>query len=691
VRQQGRPIWALVRKLRVSGNDLRSLGGEALVDILAIGVWNRAGDLRRIDLTPGVNIITGESQTGKSTLIDIIAYCLGHDKPEIPAGPIASTVSYFGLLVKVGETTTFLGRPALEQGQESTARAQLEIGINDFPAADALAPNTNSEAVEDWVGRAIGIEENRFDPPEAASRPPLVASLSHALIHCFQRQDEIASKRLLFHRQGEEFLPQAIKDTLPYFLGVTGPSQLRRAAQLRELRRGLSSLEKDRSEIEAALQGGLQEAVGLLSQAAEAGLVDLDDPPEQLPQALALLATVRDSPVPPAPAQAPGQEFDRLQGERHDLTEQLRQAREQQTLVSAMSKGGDAAAAEGVEQVVRLQQINLISIVEDPTQCPICEQPLESPPPAVTALRTSLEELEGQIASVERDRPGLVTIEGDIANRLGEIRNGLEANRAALEGIVANAEAVDDHQARLDLGAWVRGRIDHFLEKTGDASDARLGELGAQEDLLKTQISDLEVELDPARVRADATSVLIAIGEPMTEIAKQLELEHAESKVRVDLSRLTVVADTHEGSIYMNSRFGSGKNWVGYHLATALSLQQHFVERSRPVPRFLVLDQPSQAFFPTDRPNEEIDDGERRAAFGQIEVIREMVERLDNRLQVIVIEHADFDVDWYQAAVRERWRDGEALIPQTWIDALSQDEADEEPDDEQPEVSEQGG
>jgi Protein of unknown function (DUF3732)/AAA domain len=653
------------------------------MDILTIALWNREGEVRRIDLTPGVNIITGESQTGKSTLIDIISYCLGHDKPEIPAGPIATTVAYFGLLVRIGETTAFLGRPALEQGRESTSSAQLEIGVEDLPAADALAPNTNSEAIEDWVGRMVGIEENRFDPPAAATRPPLVANLSHALIHCFQRQDEIASKRLLFHRQGEQFLPQAIRDTMPYFLGVTGPAQLRRAAQLRELRRRLGTLERDRAEVESSLEDGLQEAMGLLSQAAEAGLVEIEQPFERLPDALVLLGRIRDAPVPPAPAQPPGEEFDRLQGERRELSERFRKVREQQGLAAAMAREGDGAAAEGMEQVVRLQQINLLSVMDDPTQCPVCEQALENPPPAVAALRASLEELESQISSVEKDRPGLVAVEGELAGRIGEIREGLAANRAALDGIVASAEAVEDHQARLDLGAWVRGRIDHFLEKASDASGERLGELTEQEALLGGQISELEDELDPARVRADATSVLISLGRPMTEIAQRLELEHADSSVRVDLGRLTVVADTQEGSVYMNSSIGSAKNHVGYHLATVLSLQQHFVTQLRPVPSFLVLDQPSQAFFPTDLPNEEIVDQDRHDAFGQIEVIRKVVDGLENKLQVIVIEHADFDVDWYQEAVRERWRDGDALIPQAWIEKAaasgelqSQDEED---------------
>lgn len=639
--------------------------------IRSIALWSREGDVRRIDLSSGLNIITGESQTGKSTLIEIINYCLGRDEPHIPAGPIASTVAYFGLLVKVGDTSAFLGRPALEQGQSSTSTAQLEIGIEELPGNPA--PNTNSEAIRDWLGRAVGIEENRFDPPEGATRPPLVASLPHALIHCFQRQDEIASKQLLFHRQGEPFLPQAIKDTLPYFLGVTGPAQLRRSAQLRELRRTLAKVERGRGETEGVLEEGLEEARGLLSQAAEAGLIDLVEPPEHLSDALQRLVGVRDSPIPPAPPQAPGHEFDRLQRERRDLGEQLRGLGEQRALASAIAKGGDAAEAEGVEQVVRLQQIHVMPNAEDPECCPICEQKLDNPPPAVEQLRASLESLESQISSVERDRPGLVAIEDDLASREAAVREQMEANRATLEGIAASAEAVEEHQAKLDLGAWVRGRIDHFLEKAADVSDQRLTSIRGEEERLKAEIGELEDSLDPARVRADATSVLIGIGRPMTEMARKLGLGHTESSVRVELNRLTVVADTQEGAIYMNSSIGSAKNWVGYHLATALSLQEYFVKETRPVPSFLVLDQPSQAFFPAERSSEEIDDQDRKDALAQFTLIRDVVSDLDDALQVIVLDHADFDEGWFRAAVRERWRDGEALIPNSWVESAQAD------------------
>lgn len=635
--------------------------------IRTIALWNSGRDVRRVDLDAGLNVITGESQTGKSALIEIIRYCLGSTELRVPAGPIAENAAYYGLSIQVGETRVFLGRPALAAGQQSSSEAQLEIGLEDLPDPDKLMPNTNTEALRDWLGQSIGIEENRFDPPAGATRPPLVAKMSHALIHCFQRQDEIASRQLLFHSQADPFIAQAIKDTLPYFLGVTGPEQLRRTAQLRELRRTLGATERDRRVVEEVLSEGLDEARALLSQAADAGLVELVDPPSALPDALARLVAVRDAPTPASPGQPPGEEFDRLQRERRDLAEQLRVLREQRALASAIAQGGDAAEEESIEQVVRLQPINVLPRRENPTHCPICEQPLENPPPAVDQLRASLDDLERQIGAVERDRPGIVAVEEELLGQDALVREQLQANRAALDRLADSSEAVDDHQKLLHLGAWVRGRIDHYVEKSVQATDGRLASLLAAENSIRQQIAGLEEELDPTRVREAATSVLIGIGRRMTEMAWALGLEHADWGVRVELGRLTVVADTSTGPVYMDTAIGSAKNWVGYHLATVLSLQEHFVQQTRPVPSFLVLDQPTQAFFPSERSSEEVNDQDRADALAQFSLMRNVVVGLDGRLQVLVLDHADFDVDWFQAAVRERWRDGEALIPRAWL------------------------
>ena len=84
----------------------------------------------------------------------------------------------------------------------------------------------------------------------------------------------------------------------------------------------------------------------------------------------------------------------------------------------------------------------------------------------------------------------------------------------------------------------------------------------------------------------------------MTRWAEDLELEHTGS-VRLDLKRLTVVADTEQGPAPL-MRIGSAANWIGYHLVAHLALHRYFTRQSRPVPRFLMLDQLTQAYYPSE-------------------------------------------------------------------------------------------
>jgi hypothetical protein len=52
-------------------------------------LFNRHGDARPVALSSGaLNVITGDSRTGKSSLINIIRFRLGSGSPNVPFGPI---------------------------------------------------------------------------------------------------------------------------------------------------------------------------------------------------------------------------------------------------------------------------------------------------------------------------------------------------------------------------------------------------------------------------------------------------------------------------------------------------------------------------------------------------------------------------------------------------------------------------
>ncbi|HMF47844.1 MAG TPA: DUF3732 domain-containing protein, partial [Candidatus Saccharimonadales bacterium] len=134
---------------------------------------------------------------------------------------------------------------------------------------------------------------------------------------------------------------------------------------------------------------------------------------------------------------------------------------------------------------------------------------------------------------------------------------------------------------------------------------------------------------------------------------------------------------------------GSGENWMAYHLAAILALHGVFLKRDsrNPVPTFLVIDQPSQVYFPSDTfeaivEGDEDIKGQRDSArskrhLDDLESTRQIFKALarahksfNARLQIIVLDHADHHA-WGEISEVEavaNWRGEEDfLIPAAWI------------------------
>jgi hypothetical protein len=220
--------------------------------------------------------------------------------------------------------------------------------------------------------------------------------------------------------------------------------------------------------------------------------------------------------------------------------------------------------------------------------------------------------------------------------------------------------------------AHILGRIALFLESLPELPDTTALEEKAAG--LRSQCAALEADLSDERLRDRIDSITSILGQHLTEWAKHLELEHSKYPLRLDVKRLTIVADTADGSVPM-VRMGSGENWVGYHLISHLALHQWFAGRKRPVPRFLFLDQPSQVYFPAEKRDFEGSmakgtEDDRLAVSRMLKLVFKVVTAIASAappgVQVVITEHADIDEPWFQKAVVERWRGGKKLVPEDW-------------------------
>ena len=642
------------------------------MQILEIVLYGYNGQKRVLPIKLGrTNIITGKSATGKSALIEIVDYCLGRGSCNIPEGVIRDNVAWFGLRLQFSSGQMFVARQTPSAKQQSTGRAFVVEGtIVESPDSAPPEPNTTINAVENQLTMKLGISPNLNTPAIGETRRPLEANIRHSLFYCFQQQNDIASKNYLFFRQHEDFVPQAIRDTLPYLLGAIQENQLALEQELQLARRELRRAEQLLKEAESIRGTGIGKAVGLFSEARQVGLL----PDEETSSELAIVAErlrSLDRWTPDTATFTGSERLSQLQNELNELMQTHSEITDSINAAKTFANEADGFASEAHKQELRLESIELFNGSQQNAHvCPACTQTMSVPVPTAEAMRGSLEQLRQNLDATTKERPRLREYLETLEKQKEEIQQRYWEKTEDINSIYDEEAAA---KQLLDLNARrarVVGRVSLWLESV-DLTD-RTSDL--RNDVLRKQnrVTMLEQQLLGDEKEERLSSILNRIGIQMWDWARDLKLEHSSSPMRFDLPKVTVVVDREDRPVSLNS-LGSGENWVGIHLVAHLALHQHFHTHARPVPQFLFLDQPTQVYYPNDKDAEwqgsleETDDEDQAAVSRMFNLIFKVVESLAPNFQVIITDHADLNETKFQDAVIEKWRNGAALVPEEWI------------------------
>lgn len=658
--------------------------------IIEIALFNSNGERSSVRLKPGVvNIITGGSKTGKSALIDIVDYCLGRTEYTVAHGIIRDTAVCYSLLLSTEEGMVLIARPVPPEDQQTSSEVFYSaVSDNVIPELAEMTPNSNVKALSAYLTEVIGITPNENIPQKGHSRDPVRATIDHTRYYLYQDQNRVSDKKLLFYRQEESWAPRTIQDTLPYFIGAVGDDQLDRQMRLQRARRELKLIERH-IEDEEAIQGrDNSRALALYAEASQAGIIANPNMPDDFDTTFVILQQCMEW-TPQSVEYDSDDEFGRLNEQREALQEQARQIKREIEAAKAFSRDQDGYSSEAKEQRNRLASIGLYrGKANNGHVCPLCSSELNDSIPLVEEINKSLVDLDQQLQAVVRNRPRLDEYINKKKSEAIQIRQQLSEIKAAIEAVVAQQDALAALRSQEASQARVIGRISLFLESVTDSDNS--AELQQKLDAARQKVEELERSLSKTQTDEKLESALKIIGDNITQWSRFLQLEHSENPLVFDLGKLTVVSHRESGPIPL-SHMGSGENWVGYHLAALLALHKWFVKKDRPVPRFLMIDQPAQYYFPSEIRSEsdvgKLSDEDREAVNRMFKFIFDVVESLEGRFQVIITEHADLKDQWYQDAVVLRWRGSDKLIPESWYSYM--EESSNDPDEDESESEEE--
>lgn len=660
--------------------------------ILKVILWPK--DLnespRIIHFVPGkINVLTGESGVGKSALTWIIDYCLGSEKCSIPVGLIREVTGWFGLHLQLANTEMIVARRNPE-GQQTTSDLYWAEGLKlDVPPT--VEKNARVEDLKNRFNQISHLPSLDFSTGESAGFGGRASCRDMAAFN-FQPQHIVANPYTFFFKADTTEHREKLRIIFPLALGAIDANTLATQRELKDIEREHDRLQRELDARLAAARAWEAEVESYYLQARSLGLLPDSPPPEAgwpldkyILELQKVPGTVRTMDLPDikeGTSEAAVVELTRLINEEDRIGQEIGSIRRRLGKLDQLSSSVSEYGTTLTSQEDRLQGVGWFEgKLQNTHECPVCAAVHTAGNPRLAELQTLARELKSLTASVHQ-------APAKLDQELLVLRQELRDREGTISKARQKRKYLEDHSAALaaqrqrvrQIYLFV-GRVEQALENV--VASRNVDEIREKVKTLVRKIAELKRNLDPRTQRDRLNAAIDTVSAKVADYARLLQLEHATGNVRLDIRELTLKFSPLSGRTDFLWEVGSGQNWLGYHIAGLLALHEHFIALSyNHVPRFLVIDQPSQVYFPEAWPSIETSstgqgktnvssdiDGVRRI----FSALSHFFDAVAGQFQVIVTEHAGA-ITWEgipHVHLVGNWRLGheEFLIPTAWLKA----------------------
>ena len=641
--------------------------------IKAIMIFSESGELRKVPMKPGVNIVTGESKTGKSALVEIMDYCLCSSRSTIPKGKITDFAYLYVLPMLINEHTYVIARYKWQNGGKMyVVREKADFSADNITLEYfADKPQLDVKNAKYKIEAALGLNVSNI--VEDGEKQGKKASLRNMVSYLFQHQNLIASKFALFYRFTDYYKRKDIIEQFPVFAGMIGQEYYSDLIELGNLKKQLNKKikmnsvhEKSSSYVKEHLQPLIQDYYALL-----------EIPFQENMTIQGILRLASNLP-----------EFDdsKLFSENsiteryHYLNRQLDELRDKERDILLQINNLDDVNKSGTEFTQMLEELkeqtDIAGISDVQYVCPICGNKCDEIlqdnidlSEASSWLNSELEITSKYTNDFSEDIRKLKErheeIEENIKNVWQQIKN-IEQKYIKSKSLVSKREKVN--YAKATIALYV------------DMMDSGLFE-NVDEDVedLKNKISLLNEKIKGFDLETKKYKAQTFLSDNMNRLSLTLDFEGEYRPLNLNFGLVDETFDIYHHQkknekIYLYE-MGSGANWVSCHIALFLSFLRYFATQEHsPMLLTMFFDQPSQVYFPQGTigkdDKKELSDADIKAVNQIYKTIFDEINDIGritgNPPQILIVDHVDGNdleiKEEFLSYVRKDWRNRDGLI-----------------------------
>lgn len=629
-------------------------------------------EIRSLKFSDGLNIITGDSKTGKSAVIEIIDYCLFASRSTIPKGIITDWTELFCIVFKVKEKNLVIAREKNSNKIFFSVETELEFlnnfSIEYFNDIKTLNLDDAKKEFEKHIG--ISVLDTRTDEDTDKRSSGGKVTMRSFMPFLFQHQNLIANKHSLFYRFDDFYKRKKTIDDYPILMGWENSEYF-------DLRRDLESKQKELSlkkKLADKLKISNKELKDDLRGLVSIYLTFLGKELEEDISLSNLKKLSKNLPLSNINSNGDINIEQNLKAIDDVIWVKKKELNKVSELLSTIQTNSDISQNYG-KNINRLMSLASIEPNLNEKSCPLCEQEVIEINENISLVTESNEMLIEEFEKIG-------TYVNDTNEESTKLRKERDRLKKELKVLSKDAELIRNQliaefstKKEYEKGLLLKGRTEanaqnliernKLLSKTPDDFSELERDIG----LLKDKLSgyNLKEKLHNAEM---------ILSNKMSEICNLLdfEKEFRPGTILFDLEKFTLKYNIKGKENILLSEMGSGSNWLAIHLSAFLGfLYLHSTTESSKIPSILILDQPSQVYFPKtykeldeEVANESVMVDDNRVQVRNIfKVISDEVDKIKRECgykpQIIVLEHADEEE--FNQFIKYRWsRDGRRLI-----------------------------